>query len=409
MHVLFVHQNFPAQFGHIASYLVRNHGFRCTFVSERPPGDEGGIRRLQYKLQGGATKSTHYCSRSFENFIWHSHGVYETLKAHPDVKPDLVVGHSGFGSTLFLADLYQAPIINYFEYFYRSRGSDMDFRKEFPTSELDQLRVRGRNAMLLSDLENCDAGYSPTNWQRSLFPEVYRNKIETIFDGIDPTLWHPATTQEKITNVAGHPLPQGKKIVTYVSRGFESMRGFDIFMKVAKRIYEQRDDVYFVCVGSDRICYGGDNRHIQAASFREHVLAQDQYDLTRFLFPGMLPTRDLANLLRRSDLHLYLTVPFVLSWSLMDALACGCTVLASATAPVQEMIQPGVNGLLADFYDVEGFARTAGEVLDDPPAYRALGERGAEMIEQNYTLPKVLPRMLTLYDRVVRQGRPSHA
>ncbi|MBY0587869.1 glycosyltransferase [bacterium] len=407
MHVLFVHQNFPAQFGHIASYLVRNHGFECTFVSERPPGNEGGIRRLQYKLHGGATKSTHYCSRSFENFIWHSHGVYETMKANPDVRPDLIVGHSGFGSTLFLADLYQCPIVNYFEYYYRSTQSDMDFRKEFPTTELDRLRVRGRNAMLLSDLENCDAGYSPTRWQRSLFPATYRDKIETIFDGIDTTLWKPRREGETLETLGGQTLPKGKKIVTYVSRGFESMRGFDIFMKIAKRIYQDRSDVHFVCVGSDRVCYGGDNRHIQASSFREHVLSQDSYDLSRFLFTGMLPTRDLAMLLAHSDLHIYLTVPFVLSWSLMDSLASGCTVLASATPPVQEMIEPGVNGLLADFYDVDSFVRQAHEVLNDPASYRSLGQRGVEMVERDYSLTQVLPRMLGLYDRVIKRGRPS--
>ena len=99
MHVLFVHQNYPAQFGHIARYLVDQHGFQCTFVSERPPGNDAGVRRLQYQLQGGATAKNHYCSRSYENYIWHTHAVYETLKAHPDVRPDLVVGHSGFGST----------------------------------------------------------------------------------------------------------------------------------------------------------------------------------------------------------------------------------------------------------------------------------------------------------------------
>ena len=120
MHVLFVHQNFPAQFGHIADYLAQHHGFRCTFVSEKPAGQVGGIERIQYKIQGGATKQNHYCSRTFENAIWHTHAVYEALKARPDIKPDLIVGHSGFGSTLFLRELYDCPIINYFEYFYRA-------------------------------------------------------------------------------------------------------------------------------------------------------------------------------------------------------------------------------------------------------------------------------------------------
>ena len=271
------------------------------------------------------------------------------MKAHPEVRPDLVIGHSGFGSTLFLADLYRCPIINYFEYYYHSKGSDMDFRKDFPLAELDILRVRGRNAMLLSDLENCDAGYSPTRWQRSLFPSGYREKIDCIFDGIDTSLWRGRPREESLREIGGQRIPDDVHVVTYVSRGFESMRSFDIFMKIAKRIYQARRDVLFVCVGSDRICYGGDAKHIKANSFREHVFASDQYEMDRFLFPGMLSASDLARLFNRSDLHIYLTVPFVLSWSMMDALASECTVLASSTPPVMEMIEHGYNGLLADF------------------------------------------------------------
>lgn len=132
MHILFVHQNFPAQFGHIAHYLAERHGCRCTFVSEKPAGRVGAIDLVQYRIQGSATRQTHYCSRTFENAIWHTHAVYQALHARPDLRPDLVVGHSGFGSTLFLRDLYTCPIINYFEYFYRPSQSDMDFRPDFP-------------------------------------------------------------------------------------------------------------------------------------------------------------------------------------------------------------------------------------------------------------------------------------
>jgi glycosyltransferase involved in cell wall biosynthesis len=178
-------------------------------------------------------------------------------------------------------------------------------------------------------------------------------------------------------------------------------------MKIAKRIYQERNDVLFVCVGSDRICYGGDAKHIQAKSFREHVLASDQYDMSRFLFTGTLPTPDLARLLNRSDLHIYLTVPFVLSWSLMDALASECTILASATPPVMEMIEHGYNGLLADFFDVDGFTKLALEVLADPQAFKHLGQNGSAMIRDRYSLDTVLPQMLALYDRVCRAGRKS--
>ena len=192
--------------------------------------------------------------------------------------------------------------------------------------------------------------------------------------------------------------------MTYVSRGFESMRGFDIFMKVAKRICDARDDVLFVCVGSDRVCYGGDLNRIEEDSYRAHVLKQDDYDLSKFLFTGRVTPFELVDIFSLSDLHIYLTVPFVLSWSMMNSLSCGCTVLASNTEPVQEMIRHGENGLLADFFDVDGFTEQALEVLEDPEAFRHLGEAGAAMIEQDYSLEVCLPRMLDLYKRAGASG-----
>lgn len=403
MHVLFIHQNFPAQFGHIAAYLVQRKGFRSTFVSQQPPGNDGGVERIQYQIRGGATQQTHYCSRSFENAIWHSHGVFEALQARPDIKPDLVVGHSGFLSTAFLRELYDCPIVNYFEYYYHTRGTDMDYRPDFPYPALNHLRARARNAGLLMDLEECDAGYSPTRWQRGLMPRTYRHKLRTIFDGVDTNLWRPQPGLPR--SVGERALPDDVRIVTYVSRGMESIRGFDIFMKVAKLLCQRRRDVVFVVVGEDRVCYGGDLEFTGGQSFKEWVLARDDYDLSRFIFTGLMPIPALAQLFSISDLHVYLTVPFVLSWSLMDALACGATVLASNTAPVREMIEHDRNGLLVDFFDVEGLADAAERVLDAPDEYRRLGQAGADMIRQRYSLEVCLPRMLDLYEEACHARR----
>jgi glycosyltransferase involved in cell wall biosynthesis len=404
MHVLFVHQNFPAQFGHIAAYLARRKGYRCTFVTQQPPGPWNGVERIQYQLRGGATEKCHYCSRTFENAVWHSHGIYEALEARPDVKPDLIVAHSGFCSTVFLRELYDCPIINYFEYYYHTRNSDFDFRSDFPYPALARLRARARNATLLLDLENCDDGYSPTRWQRGRFPRVFQDKIRAIFDGIDTSIWRPQPGLPR--RVAGRDVPADMRIVTYVSRGMESMRGFDIFMKAARLLCQRRRDVLFVVVGDDRVCYGGDLDFTGGQSFKDWVLARDDYDLSRFVFTGLLPVGTLAQLLAISDLHIYLTVPFVLSWSLMDALACGATVLASDTAPVREMVRHEENGLLFDFFDVEALAARAAQVLDAPQDYRPLGKAGVDMIREHYSLDVCLPRMLALYEDAfhARQG-----
>jgi glycosyltransferase involved in cell wall biosynthesis len=401
-HVLFIHPNFPAQFGHVAAYLAREKGFRCTFVSEKPPGLADGVERIQYRVQGGATESTHYFSRTFENAMWHSHAIYEALRARRDVRPDLIVAHSGFLSSALLRELYACPIVNYFEYFYHTRGADMDFRPDFPATELNCLRARARNANLLLDLENCDIGYSPTRWQQSRFPAIFQLKIRKIFDGVDTRLWRPNAEVPRV--VAGRSIPDDIRIVTYCSRGMESMRGFDIFMKVAKLLCDRRKDVLFVIVGEDRVCYGGDQEVIGQKSFKDWVLSCDSYDLSRFFFTGLLPPAALAHLFAISDLHIYLTVPFVLSWSLMNALACGTTVLASDTAPVQEMIRDGENGLLEDFFDIEGLAERAAKVLDAPQQYRDLGRAGVHIIQERYSLDVCLPHMLALYEDAFHVG-----
>jgi glycosyltransferase involved in cell wall biosynthesis len=411
MHICFIHQNFPAQFGHVARALINKHGHRCTFVTEEPanvpalpPAKVDGIERIWFKMRGGATQKNHYCSRTFENCIWQAHAIYEALKARPDIQPDLIVAHSGLGCALFLRELYRCPIINYFEYFYHVTNSDMDFRHDFPNTELDRLRARARNAMLLLDLDNCNRGYSPTQWQRSRLPQRFQDKVHVIFDGVDTTIWKPAP-KPALRVVGNQVVPDGVKIITYAARGFESMRGFDIFMKIAKQLCDQRRDVVFAVAGQDRICYGGDQKVIGQNSFKDWVLKQDKYDLSRIHFLGLLPPQELAALFALSDLHIYLTVPFVLSWSLMDALACGCTVLASCTPPVEEMIQHRQTGLLADFFDLECFVSMAHQVLDHPEEYKGLGEAGVKLIQEKYSLEVCLPQMVRLYQEVAEEKK----
>jgi glycosyltransferase involved in cell wall biosynthesis len=244
-------------------------------------------------------------------------------------------------------------------------------------------------------------GYSPTKWQRDRLPKLYHDKVRVIFDGVDTQLWRPQPNFPR--RIGNWTVPEGIRVVTYVARGMESLRGFDIFMRMAKVLGDRRKDVVFVVVGQDRIVYGGDNEIIGNRTFKEWVLAQDHYDLSRFHFTGLLPTNVLAELFAVTDLHVYLTVPFVLSWSMMNALACGTTVLASDTAPVREMIEHGRNGLLIDFFDIEGLAATASKVLDAPQDYKHLGQAGVEMIQSRYSLDICLPQMLRLYEDATSQ------
>ncbi len=404
MHILFLHQNFPAQFGQVALHLARSFGYRCTFVSEKDVADTAEIQHVRFQSAGGAVAATHYCSRTFENQTWRSHAVFEALKARPDIQPDLIVAHSGFVSSLFLRELYpDTPHIGYFEFFYHAHGSDMDFRRDLPLPPpIDFLRVRSRNAQLLLDLHNCDAGYVPTEFQRSQIPHEFQYKLQTIFDGIDTTFWRRHATPK--TNFAGIQIPEGHRVVTYVSRGFEAMRGFDIFLQVVDQICRVRQNVTVLVVGEDRVAYGGDLRFTGGQSFKQWAIQQYQPDLSRIHFIGRLPPSQLVQLLSRSDLHLYLTAPFVLSWSLLNALSCECTVLGSNTAPVRELIQDDQNGLLVDFFDVDDWVRRSLQVLDDPPSHVGLGRQGRSLVEKRYCIPVCLEQMQQLYQSVARKN-----
>jgi glycosyltransferase involved in cell wall biosynthesis len=400
MQILFVHPNYPAQFGPVLKRFSKMPEIECVFITRKESGMKDGVRRIPFRLGGGASRKTHYCSRTFENAVWQCHAVYEACKADPNLNPDLIVGHSGFGTTAMLQELYDAPIINFFEYYYHPHNSDMDFRPDFPPTEIDFLRSRMRNAMILIDLDVCDAGYTPTRWQHSLLPKEFQTKVEVIHDGVDTKLWQRRKVERKLGD---EMIPEDVRIVTYVARGFESMRGFDIFMQIAKRIYKRMPNVLFICVGSDRIHYGNDLKHIMSKSLREHVIKTEKIDLTRFRFTGLLPAEKLAEIFSISDLHIYLTVPFILSWSVLNALSCKCVVLASDTAPVKEFITHGENGLLNDFFGVEGFTKQALEVLEDPAAYRPLGAKGRKLIEKSYSLDKTFPKLWTLFEQVTAQ------
>lgn len=383
MRVLFVHPNYPAQFGHVAAALAQRPGWSCQFVCRERAGWVGPVELIPYTVAGSATSQTHHACRPFENVVWHAHGIYTALKARPDVRPDLIVGHSGIGSTLFLRELFpEVPFVGYFEYFYRPRGQDIDFRPEFPPTEEDRLRALTRNASILLDLENCAAGYSPTNWQRSLLPAAYQDKVRVIFDGIDTDFWRPQPGLPRVVN--GLSLPDGKKVVTYASRGLEAQRGFDVFMRFAGEMCRRRDDVVFVIAGQDRSFYGADERFTGGKSFLDWVLSQGEYDLSRFAFLGPIPPAELAKLFALSDLHVYLTVPFTLSWSLFNAMACGALVLVGRTEPVRELVEEGKTGLLCDFDDVSSMVERADGALDSPCHNIRIRNRASEHIQRSY-------------------------
>ncbi len=249
------------------------------------------------------------------------------------------------------------------------------------------------------NLNACDAGYTPTHWQRQSFPERFRGKIEVHPDGIDTELYRP---RRPPPSLAAHGVPDGARVVTFVARGLESVRGFDLFMGLAARIRAARPDVYFVAVGGETTHYGWDPIFTGGRTFKEWVLSRHGGDLSAFTFLGMVDPAVLADVLARSALHVYLSVPFVASWSLLNALSAGCVVLAGDTEPVREMIEPGRHGLLAPLFDADELTRLALAVLDDPAAHAPLGEGGRRLVEEKYSVEVAVPALKEFFERAAK-------
>ncbi len=262
--------------------MVREHGWDCIFLNPTHLGVSQGVKLIRYERPKLDTDVAYY-SRSFANAVAQAKAVYDCLLSlHPTLEPDLIVGHSGIGSTLFLAELYpKTPIVNYFEYYFRPHRNEIDFRSDLPVLPHHALKAPVSNAMLHLDLEACSAGMTPMPFQHQLMPKAYQHKIRVLHEGIQTRFWKRQPGREIKAN--GHRIGPETKVVTYVSRGLESTRGFDLFMAAARRVCSRRADVFFLVLGSDRIYYGRDQEFINAPSFREHVLAGDDYDLERIL------------------------------------------------------------------------------------------------------------------------------
>jgi glycosyltransferase involved in cell wall biosynthesis len=403
MHVLFVHRALPAQFGRLAFELVRRHGWRCTFAFEhlsRCPSPSPAMLKSLDLLPLPRTADPDRPApwpQTLGETLDRARVLAETVRARRGLRPDLVVGHGGLLPTLLLRDVLDCPLVDYCEYCFAPAHRDLTYRVDLPAVEPAPFYPRCINAATLLNLAASDAAYAPLHWQRDSFPPRFAGKIEVHCDGIDTDLYRPGP---------GDPaLPAGGRVVTFVARGLESLRGFDLFVRLAQRIARVRSDVHFVVAGDEKTYYGWDGLHTGGMPFKEWVMGRADCDPSRFRFLGHVEPEVLAGVLRRSDLHVYLGVPFVVSWSLFNALACGCTVLAGDAAPVREIIEPGVHGLVRSLFDEEGLAETALRVLADPAEYRPLGEAGRRRLEEAYSLEVAVPGLKDFFERAAAAGR----
>lgn len=404
MRILFLHRAFPAQFRYMATVLGRDSRNEVFFITMSAGGGIPGVKKVVYRLTRELNPATHTYLKGLESAILHGQAAYRAaseLKKRGFV-PDLIVGHSGWGPTLFMSDLYpETPVICHFEWFYHAHGSSFGFDPKFPVTADNELEIRVKNTPLLMDLSSCHAGITPTMWQHSRFPGEFRDKISVIHEGIDTGFFCPgAETDLRLTHNR-LDLAKLPEVVTYVATGMEPLRGFPQFMEAVSLLQRRRPGLHAVIVGEDRVEY--EKSLPEGKTYKQVLLNEFPFDHSRLHFTGRLSVDDYRRVLLASSVHVYLTVPFILSWSMLEAMSCGCLVVGSDTAPVREIIQDGVNGLLAGFFSPAAIADAVETALDDKAQSDRLRQAARQTILDRYDLRRTVPKQLALLQATAAQ------
>jgi glycosyltransferase involved in cell wall biosynthesis len=353
---------------------------------ETAPGMEG-VRQLRYRPHRAPSKETHPYVHCFEDAVLHGQQVLRILLdlKNKGYRPDVVVAHPGWGETLYVRLAFpDTKLIHYTEYYYRLEGADAGFDPEFPIGLENAALISSRNVLHLYNVEQCDVAITPTHWQKSLYPTAYHDKIQVIHEGIDVD-WLRPDPKAFLRFPNGRELRAGDPVVTYVARNLEPYRGFHCFMRALPELLKAHADCQVLVVGGDDISYG--DRPDDASNWREKMLSEVSVDPERVHFLGKVNYELYRYILQVSAVHVYLTYPFVLSWSMLEAMACGCLLVASDTAPVREVIRHGENGWLVDFFDKKALVEQVLHALSNPPQAAAL-RANARQSAQAYSIEK---------------------
>jgi glycosyltransferase involved in cell wall biosynthesis len=411
MRILFVHQNFPAQFKQLAPALAANPDHEVVALSMRKdlPAQWQGVRLISYQAKRGSTSDIHPWVSDFETKTIRGEAAFYAAMALRDAGfiPDLIIAHTGWGESLFLKEVWgKAKLAIYCEFFYQTQNADSDFDPEFAIEDLsNHCRLRLKNTNNLLHFEIADAGLSPTYWQASTFPPIFRDKISVIHEGIDTELLAPnPAVNLTLSNAAGSvTLTRDDEIITFVSRSLEPYRGYHSFMRALPDILRRRPNARVLIVGDDSVSYGAVSPTGQTWKniFLNEV--HEQLDMSRIYFLGRIPYHYFVALLQLSRVHVYLTYPFVLSWSLLEAMSVGCSIVASDTAPLHEAIVDGKTGRLVNFFDTAAISNAVCELLDQPAQRAEFGQQAREFAKANYDLKTVcLPRQLAWVDGLLK-------
>lgn len=399
MNILFLHKTFPGQFKHIVSELAKDSDNTIYFITQDESAQIPGVNKITYKpVKEISTNCNPYLPPYEEAVIQSQAGAEAALKQkNQGFKPDIIIGHT-MGAMMFMKDVFpDTPLLGYFEWYYNAQGADLGFDGNL-VSEDEKAKLRCKNADILVDLYSADAGICPTKWQKSQFPEEFQNKLKVIHDGINTDYFKPESNAKFITE--GLELSEKDEVITYATRGMEPYRGFPVFMMAIEKLLKIRPNLQVVIAGDDEVYYG---QNLTDTTYKEIMLKQLDIDLTRVHFVGTLPLDQYKSLLQISSAHIYLTYPFVLSWSILEAMSCGCCVIASNTPPVKEVMQDNHNGILFDFYNVNQLVEKIEYVLNNQDKTITIRNNARQSIIQNYDLKNILPKQIEYIKSLIKK------
>lgn len=414
MKIVFIHQNFPGQFKHLAPALAaRGHQVVALCCRVEKPQTWKGVRIIPYRWDDLKGQKHHPWLSNLNGAVHRGAAVLRLAQGLRDkgFVPDVIVAHTGWGESLFLKEVWPDARLGVFsEFHYMAEGADIGFDPEFAMSGAfgEGARMRMRNLSMRMQLEQADAALCPTEWQASTHPADLRRKITVVHDGIDTDLARADPDARVVLN--GQPLTRKDEVITFVNRNLEPYRGFHVFMRGLGDLLRRRPEARVIVVGGDSVSYGSAPK--DGGTWREKMTAEvrggiSDADWARVQFVGKLPYDDFLALLRVSRVHLYLTYPFVLSWSLMEAMACEAAIVASATQPVHEVITDGETGLLFDFFDPKAMVEKIDTLCRDADLRARLGGAARARVLERYDLKTIcLPRQFGWFDALAQGAQP---
>lgn len=388
MKLLFVHQNMPGQYRELVQWLAAQDGHEIVFLTQRVKHPQfSGVRTVVYATHHKAAADAYGLSKTWETAAGNGFGAVQALKkiVAAGFIPDIVIGHVGWGEMTFFREvLPDTPMIGFFEYFYSVRGGPVGFDPEVEISDHAPYIMHGHNVVPLMNIEAVDLGHSPTQWQRDRFPASFHDRIYVCHDGIRTDKLRPNSNASVSLGRIGRPLTAKDEVVTYMARNLETTRGFHQFMRALPHIQKARPNARILVIGGNEVSYGGKSEHPRGLRGQMEAEVGHLLDWDRLHFLGQVPYGDYQQIVRISTCHVYLTMPFVLSWSLLESMSMGATIVASDVAPVREAMTHGKTGLLVDFFDPEALAAQVVDVLARPVDFEHLGAAARQHVIANY-------------------------